>query len=38
MDEGDNDSSALTVDGQLTIVTSITMTVLVVVIIIHVNS
>ena len=38
MDEEDNDSIALTTDGQLTIVTFITMTVLVVMIIIHVNS
>ena len=35
MDEEDNDSIALTADGQLTIVTFITMIVLVVVIIIH---
>ena len=38
MDEEDNDSIVLTIDGQLTVVTSIIMTVLVVMIIIHVNS
>ena len=38
MDEEDNDSIALTADGQLTVVISINMTVLVVVIIIHVNN
>ena len=35
MDEEDNDSIALTTDGQLTVVTSINMTVLVVVIILY---
>ena len=35
MDEEDNDGIALTADGQLTVVTSINMTVLVVVIIIY---